>query len=73
MLTGADFQDEVGKGGDTCELSRQAAQDAIYTSSIFKRSGTACVGIASWIPKGSFINGLYSADEERTAQWHARR
>ena len=42
MLTGADFQDEVGKGGsDTRELSRQAAQDAIYTSSIFKQAGAS--------------------------------
>ncbi|WP_321794648.1 TrbI/VirB10 family protein [Caballeronia sp. J97] len=42
MLTGADFKDEVDKGGgDTRELSRRAAQDAIYTSSIFKQAGAS--------------------------------
>ena len=42
MLTGTDFQEEVkGSGTDTRELSRQAAQDAIYTSSIFKQAGAS--------------------------------
>lgn len=41
MLTGDDFKDEVSKGGDTRELSRRAAQDAIYTSSVFKQAGAS--------------------------------
>ena len=40
MLTGTDFQDEVGKG-EGQDLSRQNAQDAIYTSSVFKQSGAS--------------------------------
>ena len=40
MLTGTDFQNEVYKGGiDTQGLARRAAEDAIYTSSIFKTTG----------------------------------
>jgi type IV secretion system protein VirB10 len=40
MLTGTDFQSEIDKGGaDTQALARNAAQDAIYTSSVFKQSG----------------------------------
>jgi type IV secretion system protein TrbI len=40
MLTGTDFQNEVDKGGvDTQGLARRAAEDAIYTSSIFKTTG----------------------------------
>jgi type IV secretion system protein TrbI len=42
MLRGTDFQNEVGKGGaDTQELCHQSAQDAIYTSSVFKQSGAS--------------------------------
>jgi type IV secretion system protein VirB10 len=41
MLTGADFKDEVDKGGDTRDLSRRAAQDAIYTASVFKQAGSS--------------------------------
>ena len=66
MLTGADFQDEVGKGGsDTRELSRQAAQDAIYTSSIFKQAGasrSANQATASLPP------GVPSLDDVRAAR-----
>ena len=40
MLTGTDFQNEVGKG-EGQDLSRQNAQDAIYTSSVFKQSGAS--------------------------------
>jgi type IV secretion system protein TrbI len=40
MLTGTDFQNEVGKG-EGQDLSRQNAQDAIYTSSVFKHSGAS--------------------------------
>jgi type IV secretion system protein VirB10 len=40
MLTGTDFQSEVGKSGiDTQDLARHAAEDAIYTSPIFKTTG----------------------------------
>jgi type IV secretion system protein TrbI len=41
LLTGADFQDEITKGGDTTDLSRNNARDAVYTSSIFKQSGAS--------------------------------
>jgi type IV secretion system protein TrbI len=40
MLTGTDFQNEVGKA-EGQDLSRQNAQDAIYTSSVFKQSGAS--------------------------------
>jgi type IV secretion system protein TrbI len=41
MLTGADFQSEVGKSGDTADLSRKAKEDGIYTSSVFKQAGAS--------------------------------
>jgi hypothetical protein len=41
MLTGTDFQNEVDKSGiDTPGTARHAAEDGIYTASIFKTSGT---------------------------------
>ncbi|MFL9912491.1 TraB/TrbI/VirB10 family type IV secretion system protein [Paraburkholderia sp. RL17-337-BIB-A] len=42
VLTGNDFQREVGAaGGDTSALAVSNKQDAIYTSSVFKQSGAS--------------------------------
>lgn len=40
MLTGTDFQQELGKGGaDGQDLARRSKEDAIYTSTVFKQAG----------------------------------
>ncbi|MDR5826000.1 TrbI/VirB10 family protein [Caballeronia sp. LZ043] len=66
VLTGADFQDDVGKEGrDAHELSRQAAQDAIYTSSIFKQAG-ASRNVAQ--AANSLSPGIPSLDDVRAAR-----
>lgn len=66
MLTGADFKEEVaGSGTDTRELSRQAAQDAIYTSSIFKQAGASRSANSA---TGVLPAGVPSLDEVRAAR-----
>jgi type IV secretion system protein TrbI len=65
MLTGADFKDEVDKGGDTRDLSRRAAQDAIYTASVFKQAGSSrnATQAAGLLPAG-----VPSLEEVRAAR-----
>nr|WP_244797901.1 MULTISPECIES: hypothetical protein [Caballeronia] len=66
MLTGADFKEEVaGSGTDTRELSRQAAQDAIYTSSVFKQAGASRSANQA---NGVLPAGVPSLDEVRAAR-----
>lgn len=66
MLTGADFQQELGKGGaDGQDLARRSKEDAIYTSSVFKQAGASrnAAPAAQALPPG-----IPSLDEFRAAR-----
>jgi len=66
MLTGADFQQELGKGGaDGQDLARRSKEDAIYTSSVFKQAGASrnAALAAQALPPG-----IPSLDEFRAAR-----
>jgi type IV secretory pathway VirB10-like protein len=66
MLTGSDFQNEVDKGGiDTQGLARRAAEDAIYTSSIFKTTGATR---SNSQPATALPPGVPSLDDARAAR-----
>lgn len=66
MLTDADFQQELGKGGaDGQDLARRSKEDAIYTSSVFKQAGASrnAAPAAQALPPG-----IPSLDEFRAAR-----
>ena len=66
VLTGSDFQREVGAGGgDTSALAVSNKQDAIYTSSVFKQSGAS--RNASQQPT-TMPGGVPSLDDFRAAR-----
>ena len=66
ILTGADFQQELGNGGaDGQDLARRSKEDAIYTSSVFKQAGASrnAAPAAQALPPG-----IPSLDEFRAAR-----
>lgn len=66
MLTGSDFQSELGKDDpDTRELARKSNEDTIYTSSVFKQAGASrnSTQQASVLP-----SGVPTLDEFRAAR-----
>ncbi|CAD6559134.1 TrbI/VirB10 family protein [Paraburkholderia sabiae] len=66
MLTGSDFQKEVAQdGGDTRALAETNKQDAIYTSSIFKTTGS---GRNSTQQASTTPAGVPSLDDFRAAR-----